>query len=83
MVEYVSVNVLFKTKVLKLSIEPNLTVAQMLRHIRKRYEVSTFEALEIRIDGKHISPEQTIFQIALNQKAFRIECVTRKYISCC
>ncbi len=79
----VSINVLFNKKVHRFLVEPNLTAGDLLRYIRKFYQVSMFTALEIRIDDKYVPPDQTIFRICLNQEAFRIECIQRKYFNCC
>ena len=78
MTENAKVGILINNRIIEVNVYPSTTVLDLIKYIRNRFDLSIFESLEIKYQGKTLSPDSSVFTASFSKGKVVFECNRRK-----
>ncbi len=78
MTENTKIGILINNQIIEVEVSPKTTVLDLIKHIRNRYNLGIFESLEIKYQGKTLSPNSSVFTASFSKGKVVFECNRRK-----
>jgi hypothetical protein len=79
MTEKTVIGILINNSITDMEVTTTTTVLNVLRYIRSKYNLSRFESLELKYQGKTLEPNETVFTASFSKGKVVFECVRRKF----
>jgi len=72
------IGVLLNNQVIDIEVTYSTTVLDVIKYIRKKYSLGIFESLELKYQGKILSPNSSVFIPSFSNGKTVFECNRRK-----
>lgn len=75
-----NISILIDNSIHEVEVKPHTTVSSLIQYIRHKFDISIFESLELRQQGKTLSPNSIVFMASFTNGKIVLECVRRKFL---
>jgi hypothetical protein len=72
------IGILYDNKIFDVSVTPDMTVNILIKKLRNKFNISTFSSLELRLSGKSLKFQDSVYIVSFNRKTV-LELVQRNF----